>query len=211
MRTVPNGHSPCVPGLAQSAAASRVVVAPDPSFATASLRFEGVYEEHFEFVFRSARRLGVEMDALDDIVQETFLVVHRRLGDFAGRSSIKTWLFGILRHVVANHRRTLRRKNEGTRREDPEGLESIGLEAASPHDEAARSEALRTLYDLLDSLDDEKREVFVLAELEQMTTPEIAEAIGQNPNTISTRLRAARQEFEKAVERRRARDARRSG
>ena len=208
---MPHGHSPDVPLLAQSAAASRFVDAPARSSVQTRARFEDVYEEHFEFVFRSARRLGVESETIDDVVQETFLVVHRRLADFAGRSSVKTWLFGILRHVVADHRRTLRRRTHDAAHGDPVSVESIGSDAEDPHEEAARAEAMRALYELLDALDDEKREVFILAELEQMTTPEIAEAIGQNPNTVSTRLRAARQEFERAVERRRARDTWRSG
>ena len=62
--------------------------------------FERVYEEHFDFVWRSLRRLGVPRSALDDAVQEVFLVVHRRLAEFEGRSSLKTWLFGIAVHIA---------------------------------------------------------------------------------------------------------------
>jgi RNA polymerase sigma-70 factor, ECF subfamily len=172
------------------------------------LVFEHIYEEHFDFLWRSARRLGVHEGAVDDVVQETFLVVHRRLAEFEARSSVKTWLFGILLRVTRDHRRHTRRKAPHSMRPeapmDPETL-SAGAEQG-PHERAAKTEAVRTLHAILDELDDEKREVFVLAELEQMTAPEMAEALGVNLNTIYSRLRAARQEFEQAVARHRARD-----
>jgi RNA polymerase sigma-70 factor, ECF subfamily len=165
------------------------------------LKLEKIYEECFEFVWRSARRMGVAEAAVDDVVQEVFLVAHRRLGDFEGRSSVRTWLFGILLRVVSDHRRTLRRK--GGLAPLPEGLAS---EEESPAGKTEQREAVRLLHRLLDSLDDDKRAVFVLAELEQMTAPEISEALGVNLNTVYSRLRAARREFEKALERHRARE-----
>src|SRR5258708_39968771 len=76
--------------------------------------FERLYETHFSFVWRSARRLGTPLSNLDDVVQEIFVVVHRRLGAFEGRSSIKTWLFGILADVVRAHRPALRLKHPQT-------------------------------------------------------------------------------------------------
>ncbi len=170
--------------------------------------FEELYDQHFAFLWRSARRLGVNEGALDDVLQETFVIVHRRLPDFEGRSSLRTWIFGILLRVVRDHRRSLRRKSPGeragTEAVDPETLTAND---SSPHERAAKAEAVRVLYMLLDQMDDDKREVFVLAELEQMTAPEIAEALEMNANTVYTRLRAARADFEKAVARHRAGDA----
>jgi RNA polymerase sigma-70 factor (ECF subfamily) len=86
-------------------------------------------------------------------------------------------------------------------------VDAVGDEARlGPHERAAEREAVRQLHAILDELDDEKRAVFVLAELEQMTVPEIAEAVEANLNTVYSRLRAARREFEQAVARHRARD-----
>jgi RNA polymerase sigma-70 factor, ECF subfamily len=170
--------------------------------------FEEIYDKHFGFVWRSVRRLGVNEGAVDDVVQETFLVVHRRLAEFEGRSSINTWLFGILVRVARDHRRHQRRKAphslhaEGAI--DPETLTARADQ--SPHENAMKTEAVHTLHAILDELDDEKREVFILAELEQLTAPEIAEALSLNLNTTYSRLRAARQEFDEAVTRNRARD-----
>jgi RNA polymerase sigma-70 factor, ECF subfamily len=171
--------------------------------------FDAVYTEHFPFVWRSVRRLGVDPSAVDDVVQEIFLVVHRRLAEFEARASMKTWLFGIVLRVVRQHRRTLRRKPAqlGGAAAMDSNLEELGdTYGQGPHERMAEREAVRALHAILDELDDEKREVFVLAELEQMTVPEIAEAVEANVNTVYSRLRAARREFDQAVVRHRARD-----
>jgi RNA polymerase sigma-70 factor (ECF subfamily) len=168
--------------------------------AEASADFETIYREHFRFVWRTAKRLGVDRAWLDDAVQDTFVVVHRRLSDFHGHSSVKTWLYGIVRRVVADHRRGVRRKHS---KAAPMEDASEPTASVDPDPEASMEQAdkVRLLHRLLGELDDEKREVFVLAELEEMTMAEIAEALGVNANTLSSRLRAARREFEEALER----------
>jgi RNA polymerase sigma-70 factor (ECF subfamily) len=179
----------------------------DAARAAASVRswadFDAFYREHFRFVWRTVRRLGLDGAVVDDVVQEIFLVVHRRLGDFEGRSSAKTWLYGIVRRVVADHRRTLRRKpalgGDALATADLEALP--GGEEQGPEASAEQAERVRLLHRLLAELDDDKREVFVLAELEGLTMAEIAEALDANPNTIASRLRAARREFEEALDR----------
>lgn len=165
------------------------------------LSFDEVYEAHFDFVWRSARRLGVGDGAVDDVVQETFLVVHRRLADFEGRSTIKTWLFGILLRVVRDHRRHQRRKAPHTvQREAPTDPETLQAHAdQGPHERAAKTEAVQVLHGILDELADDKREVFILAELEEMVAPEIAEAIDVSVNTVYSRLRLAREAFNQAL------------
>lgn len=171
------------------------------------LDFEAVYEECFDFVWRNARRLGVPDAQIDDAVQEVFLVVHRRLGEFEGRSSLKTWTFGILVKVAADHRRALRRKSPHVR--SGGGVveaDTVADEGVGPDDRIARSEGTRLLHRLLDELSDDRRVVFVLAELEELSAPEIAEALGLNLNTVYARLRTARQDFNQLAQRERARD-----
>jgi RNA polymerase sigma-70 factor (ECF subfamily) len=171
------------------------------------LAFGEVYRTHFPFVWRSARGLGVAPAALDDVVQEIFVVVHRRLPEFEGRSTLRTWIGGIALNVVRRHRRALARKSphELTRDEpaDPDGLRT---EARDPYEAAELAEGTRLLQHLLDQLDDEKREILVLAELEELPVPEIAEALDLKLNTAYSRLRLARQEFEQALARHRAHD-----
>jgi len=166
-----------------------------------ALAFDEVYRSEFPFVWRSARRLGVRDGSLDDVVQEVFVVVHRRLADFEGRSSLRTWLFGITLRVVRDHRRGVARRDPGTS-VDPDTISAAG----GPGDDAEKAQAVRTLHALLDEMHDERREVFVMAELEQMTMPEIADALGINLNTAYGRLRIARQDFEQGLARHRARD-----
>lgn len=174
--------------------------------------FEALYEGHVDFVWRAARRLGVAEEDADDMVQEVFFIAHRRLSDFEGRASAKTWLFGILHHVVQHHRRSRARKQrhlvaEGARL-DPDRLPDLA--SPGPAQSAEHAQAMRILDRLLSTLDDEKRAVFVLAEIEQMTATEIAEALAINPNTVYSRLRVARLAFDRALERYKREEARSS-
>lgn len=170
----------------------------------AAYNFTDVYEDHFSFVWRTVRRLGVAERSCDDAVQDVFLVVHRRLTHFEGRSSLASWIFGIARRVAKDHRRRSQRKDRGQAFPE-EGLPDGN--SPSPLDSAARTQARQLLYQMLESLDDDKREVFVLAELEQMSAPEIAAAISVNLNTVYSRLRAARRAFDAAVARHQASEA----
>jgi RNA polymerase sigma-70 factor (ECF subfamily) len=177
--------------------------APDPDASAApergSLTFDAVYEEHVEFVWRSALRLGVGEAAADDVVQQVFLVVHRRLGEFEGRSSMKTWLFGILLRTARDHRRGVTRKSPhlGHEQVDPSLL--VADSSASPFEAVSRIEASRIIDRLLESLEGDKRVVFVMAELEQMTAPEISKATGLAPKEVYSLLRAARTDFDRAA------------
>lgn len=140
--------------------------------------------------------------SLDDVVQEVFVIVHRRLGEFEGRSALRTWLFGITLRVARDHRRQAARKGPEAA-VDPDTLRA---NAPGPAEAMEKAEAARVLHAILDEMDDERREVFVMAELEQMTMPDIAGTLGVNVNTAYARLRAARQAFEAALARHRARD-----
>lgn len=175
------------------------------------LTFAELYESCFAFVWRTARRLGTSEANVDDVVQEIFMVAYRRQDQFEGRSSPKTWLYGIAFNVVRAHRRELGAKHPhllvDENRVDP-GL--LADAADGPHEHAAKQEAVRFLDQFLDNLDDDRRAVFVLAEMEQLSAPEIAVVVGAPLNTVYSRLRLARAEFSKAVARRRARDTWRS-
>ena len=158
--------------------------------------FQDIYEGYADFVWRSLRRMGVSDHGADDALQDVFLVVHRRFAEYDPGRPIKTWLYGIALRVAQDHRRRLKRKG---------GLEPLGETladlSAGPQEAAIHSEGLRIVHELLDSLDENKREVFVLAELEQLTGAEISEILGVNQRTVYSRLRAARAEFDAAVRR----------
>jgi RNA polymerase sigma-70 factor (ECF subfamily) len=163
------------------------------------LRFEDVYRDSFGFVWRSLRALGVDPAQIDDAVQDTFVVVHRRLSGFEGRSRVETWLFGIARRVASHYRRSATR-----RRTEPLGsAEPPATEADTPFDLASRTEAGALVLAILDELDEDRRLIFVLVEIEQLTVPEATEILGLNVNTAYSRLRLARRDFEEALQRRR--------
>jgi RNA polymerase sigma-70 factor, ECF subfamily len=172
--------------------------------------FDQIYDAHVEFLWRNARRLGVGDDAVDDVLQQVFLVVHRRLADLALTGSVKAWLFGVLLRTVRDHKRSLRRKSPHRffALTDPETLADD--RARAPDESFARAEAAALVQSWLDALDDDKREVFILAELEQLSAREIGEATGTNPSTVSSRLRAARIAFEAAAARHRKAEGRRA-
>jgi RNA polymerase sigma-70 factor (ECF subfamily) len=168
--------------------------------------FARVYKEYFGFVWRSARSLGVRAAALDDVVQEVFVVVHRRLPEFEGRSALRTWLSSILLNVVRHHRRSLVRKSpHELDRDEAYDPDELASDARDPYETAVQAEGTRLLQHLLDGLDDEKREVLVLAEIEEFTVPEIAEALDLKVPTAYSRLRLAREQLQQSLARYRAR------
>jgi RNA polymerase sigma-70 factor, ECF subfamily len=180
---------------------------PDPEFNSGSLDFDAIYEEHFDLVWRTLRRYGVPEASIDDAVQEAFLVVHRGLGRFEGRSSLRTWMFGIARRVARNHRPSPRAIAEAAGAETLEALPDVA--SKSPLATLEAIEGARLLETLLAGLDPKKREAFILVELEQMTNLEAGVALGVNGNTMSSRVRAARQELEQALARLKASSDRR--
>jgi RNA polymerase sigma-70 factor (ECF subfamily) len=171
--------------------------------------FETIYRAQFAFVWRNVRALGVPEEAVDDVVQEIFVAAHRGLAGFEGRSSARTWLSGIMLNVVRHHRRTTARKSP--HRLDTGAVpdvESLPTRADGPHDVALAHEQTRLLQRILADLDEKKREILVLAELEELSAPEIAEVLCLNVNTVYSRLRLAREDFERIAARYRAREGR---
>jgi RNA polymerase sigma-70 factor (ECF subfamily) len=159
------------------------------------LEFAEVYADHFAFVWRSLRALGVSPTQLADAAQDAFLVVHRRLAEFEGRAHMRTWLFAIVEHVAFNYRRAERRKSAPLRPLDPEQPS----EAPDPVERTADLEAARFLQEFLASLDDGKRAVFALALVEEMSASEVAAILSIPENTVYSRIRAVRQAFRTAA------------
>ncbi len=162
--------------------------------------FDAVYEKHAAFVYRTVRRLGVAESAVADVTQDVFVVVHRRLADFERRSTLETWLYGIVVFVVRDYRRS-RQREQRVLTTDELDDSKVASPASRPDDAAAVRDELRLLQRLLDGLDDDKREVFVLTEVAGLSMPEVAEILEVNVNTAYARLRAARLAFENALAR----------
>ena len=180
----------------------------DPAMSPAAL-----YETHLQFVWRNLRRFGVADELLEDAAQDVFVTVHRRWESFDPRaSSVETWLFGILIRVAHYHRRTLRRRlarlvpwlSENRIHEVASGLEG-------PLEVTAKREAVLLLDRMLEELAEHQREILVLVDVEQIAVPEASALLGINLNTAYTRLRAARQKFQGAVNRLRSSEGKRAG
>ena len=164
-----------------------------PDFAT-------VYDRHFAFVWRLAANSRVPHSHLDDVVQETFLVIHRKLPTFEGRSSLRTWIASITRTTAQEFLRRKRHHILGSD-VDPDAAASSALNPAEQLEAAA---AAALLDQFLDELPEEQRDVFLLAEVEQMTANEIGAVLDVNPNTVRTRLSAARKSVQASLARHRA-------
>ena len=167
------------------------------------LAFDAIYETYAAFVWRNARRLGVPASAAEDVMQEVFLVVHRRLAEFEEGTSMRAWLSAILVRVVRAFWRTRQRKTAWAEAELEPDV-TADTTTPSPLEAAEHDAAARELYAVLSGMNEERREVLVLAEIEELTAPEIAQALSVNVNTVYWRLRTARKEFERALFRRRA-------
>lgn len=161
--------------------------------------FRAVYRAHYGLVWHTLLRFGVEALALEDAVQDVFVVAYRRRHDRRGRS-LKAWLYGIARRVAANYRRgDLRRAH---RHDELRASVSPIVRPRGVH------EAIHDLDRYLSSLGPADRELFILSELEGMSGPEIAEARGRKVQTIYTRIRKLRNDFAVDVDLEQARAAR---
>ena len=164
-----------------------------PPAAESARAFRAVYEQNFGFVWRCLRSLGVPPALLDDAAQDVFLVVHRRFDSYRADVALRTWLFGIVRNVAFNARRSVRRKGgHEPLEEEPPSLQP------GPLQQVELAESARFVQRFLEQLSDEKREVFVLAILEELPAPEVAGMLGIPLNTAYSRLRSVRLDFQRA-------------
>jgi RNA polymerase sigma-70 factor (ECF subfamily) len=155
------------------------------------LDFDSVYTQHFDFACRSLRLLGVSPDVIEDAAQDVFSVVSRRLDEFAGISSIKTWIFAIVQRVAANQRRRRRRKQRPL---EPlcEPLHGGG---PTPEANAEAAQAARLVQAFCETLGEDRRALLVLALIEGVPAREIAAAHGIPVFTVYSRIRALREEL----------------
>jgi RNA polymerase sigma-70 factor (ECF subfamily) len=156
--------------------------------------FRDVFEREFDYVWLSLRRLGVGERDLEDVAQDVFVQVHRRLDDYDPRRPIRPWLFAFAFRCASDWRRLGRNRLEmlGERSEPvasaPDAFETM-----------ARAEDRELVLRALESVDVERRAVFILYELDECPMKDIAESLGIPLFTAYSRLRVARDEFSAAV------------
>lgn len=153
------------------------------------MTFEALFHGYIDFVWRSLRHFGVAEGDLEDQTQEVFLVAHRHLGE-VNVEHPRAWLYAIARRCAAAYRRRSHRRHERTVETVPESGHS--------RDPAAGMEVDR-VGAVLATLDEDKRTVFLLHDVEEMPMREVAEAVGCQLSTAYARLYAARRELAKAI------------
>ena len=165
-----------------------------------TLTSQALFAQYAPFVWRVLRRLGVREADVEDVCQEVFAAVHRQLPSFERRSKPSTWIYAIAMRRAASYRRRAHHHREQLGDATVEPSSTAVAPAEGPGDAVERRE-LRALLDrLLDQLDDAKREVFVLYEIEELEMREVAEIVGCPLQTGYSRLHAARAELRRAAE-----------
>jgi len=158
--------------------------------------FAAIFEQFAPFVWRTLRRLGVAEADVEDVSQDVFVTVHRKLATFEGRSSLRTWIYGIALRVASDHRRRAHVRRERSTSRPPERVAS----PTQPRD-LDRRRARAALDRALDTLDDDKRAVMVLYEIEELPMADVASAVGCPLQTAYARLYAGRRLVKEALER----------
>lgn len=159
----------------------------EPAERAAAPSFEGLYAECFEFTWRVLRNLSVPPAALEDAAQEVWSVVHRGLSSFEGRSSVRTWLFGIALNVARKQRRL-----ESKHRSVELLPESLPSSASDPELRRSTHETYLSLSRFLEALDEQDRAIFVSNLIEDLSAAETAEAVGVKITIVYQRVRTLR-------------------
>lgn len=170
---------------------------PPPEAAAARApAFAAIYAAHFSYVWRTLGRLGVREAELEDAAQEVFVVVHRRLDSYDPARPIKPWLCGIAHRVATAERRRARHRRE-TLCEAPA---RDAISGSTPEKRVALRQRFDRVRAALRALDPDQRVVFVMAEMEEIACPDIADALGIPLNTVYSRLRRGRKRFKAELE-----------
>jgi RNA polymerase sigma-70 factor (ECF subfamily) len=173
-------------------------VGPPPS--TIRPDIGAIFDEHFDFVWNTLRRLGVHSGDIEDLAHEVFLKVYARLDDYDSSRPLRPWLAGFVCRVAADYRRLARHRIE---------VYGSPIEAQAPvvaADERLQAADDRSLLNAaLAVLDFDRRAVLVLHDVDDVPVPSIAAELGIPLNTAYSRLRLAREELATAVRRLRRR------
>jgi RNA polymerase sigma-70 factor (ECF subfamily) len=160
--------------------------------------FAAVYAEHAQTVARWAMQLGGPTADVEDITQEVFLVVNRRLADFRGDSRMSTWLFGITSKVAANERRR-RKLRQWWFRLVPDAGERTPVIVDGALEQLEKRQRRLLFHRALDRLTERQRRALVLFELEEMSIEEVSEHLGLKPGNVRVLLHRARAAFLKSM------------
>ncbi len=155
-----------------------------------------MYADHFDFIWRSVRGLGIPPAVVDDVTQDVFIIVHRKLDSLESPAAIRSWLFGIARRVCKDHRRSVARKGLHLELDAEREVD----DGHDPQQHAASRQALDVVKGYVDKLDDDRRALFFLALVEGLSIAETADTLGLNVNTTYSRVRVMRKELSELLD-----------
>lgn len=157
--------------------------------------FAAVYRAEVQHMLRILRRLGVRERDLEDVAHDVFLAAYRRWNEYDPNRAARPWLYGFAYRIAADHRRLFRHRYEIEEEAD------VVVEVPLQDEQLAEEQARRLLLQALDSVEYERRGIFVMHDLDGVPMPEIAGTLGIPLNTAYSRLRLARRDLENAVRR----------
>lgn len=160
-------------------------------------RLRRMLDESFDFIWRSLRRFGLSDDRADDAAQQVFIIASRKL-DMIRPDAERSFLFGTAMRVASDMRRSAVARREIAHADPACDLADT---SSSPDDLIDQRRAREMLDGVLHAMEEDLRAVFVLFELEEMPTAEIATLLAIPPGTVASRLRRAREEFEVQIAR----------
>jgi RNA polymerase sigma-70 factor (ECF subfamily) len=169
-------------------------VSPSPS--PRAPEIGAIFDEHFDYVWNTLRRLGIRESDLEDLSHEVFLKVNARLDHYDVSRPLRPWLFGFAYRVAADHRRLARHRLEVL------GAPVEAVDPMVPADERIEADEDRAMVEAaLAELDLDRRAVLVLHDVDEVPVPAIAQELGIPVNTAYSRLRLARHELAAAIKR----------
>jgi RNA polymerase sigma-70 factor (ECF subfamily) len=175
--------------------ALRMLSSNDAEMARSALSLREIVLTHGKYVWRLLRYLGVADRDLDDVCQEVFTTVHKKLGDLQD-DGVRPWLYAMCTYHARNYRRHAGRHRETLMESPPESFAQ-----ASQEETVDRTRARELLLVLLDRLDEDKRTIFVLHAIEEIPMAEVARLVSCPQSTAYFRFKQAKQELEKGMKR----------
>jgi len=169
------------------------------STAERNAAWRALYHDQFDHVYRLACRFGVPAADVEDVTQRVFVVAHRRIAEIEEIHNVGAWLRAIVVRVVAEHRRwaRVRRVKHWVLRTSAD-VESP--RPTTPERDLVALQAQRVVAQVLAKMSPKLRDVLVLLELEELSLQEAAETLGIPSNTVRSRKRLAREQFQRILE-----------
>jgi RNA polymerase sigma-70 factor (ECF subfamily) len=171
---------------------------PSASGQSEPLDFRKLFDAEVHYVWKTLRRLGVKPSDVEDVANVVWMTVHRRLDTYDRTRPVRPWLFGIAFRVALAEKRIARNRYEVLAADDGHA-DTVPSEAPAPDEQLSARDAHRLVLAALQSIDVDRRAIFVMHDMDETPMNEISATLGVPINTAYSRLRLARSEFKAAV------------